>query len=86
MGCIGNKGRKYLSNQKLLGKDMIELCEFCEICVLDKSHRVSFENGSHTTSRSLDYVHSDLWGLESYPTFGENKYFLFIVYDYSRKV
>lgn len=86
MGHIGNKGLKYLSKQKLLGTDMIEPLEFCETCVLEKSHRVSFETGLHTTSRHLDYVHSDLWGPESHPTFGGNKYFLSIVDDCSRKV
>lgn len=59
---------------------------FCETWVMDKSHRVSFEVGSHTSKRPLDYVHSNLWGSESHPTFGWNRYFLSFVDDYSRKV
>lgn len=54
--------------------------------MLGKSHRVSFETGSHIIKKPLDYVRSDLWGLESHPTLGRNKYFLPIVVDYSKKV
>ena len=86
MGHIGFKGLKSLSNQKLLGKDDIETMEFCETCVLGKSHKVSFEASSHRTSRPLDYVHADLWGPEKHSTFGGSKYFLSLVDDYSRKV
>lgn len=70
IGYIRNQGLKYLSKQKLLGKNMIEHLEFYETCVLHKLHRVSFEIGSHNISRPLDYVHLDLRGLESHPTFG----------------
>lgn len=42
--------------------------------------------GSHTNKRPLDYIHADLWGHEDQPIFGGNKYFLFLVDDYSRKV
>ncbi|CAA3009529.1 Retrovirus-related Pol poly from transposon TNT 1-94 [Olea europaea subsp. europaea] len=86
MDHIGFKGLKSLSNQKLLGKDDIETMEFCETCVLGKSHKVSFEASSHRTSRPLDYVHADLWGPEKHSTFGGSKYFLSLVDDYSRKV
>lgn len=47
---------------------------------------MSFEKGSYTTKRHLNYVHADLWGPKSHPTFGENKYFLSIVDDFFRKV
>lgn len=86
MGHIGNKGLKSLYNQKLLGKDDIEPMNFCETCVLGKSHKVSFESSSYRTNRPLDYVHADLWGPEKHSTFGGCKYFLSLVDDYSRKV
>lgn len=82
MGHIGKNGLKYLSKQKLLEKDIVEPLEFCETCLLEKSHMVSFETGLHNTSRPLDYVHSDFWGPESHPTFGGNKYFISIIDDY----
>ncbi|KAL2472239.1 Retrotransposon protein [Abeliophyllum distichum] len=45
MGHIGKKGLKYLSDQNLLGKDTVAPLSFCEMSVLEKSHRVSFEIG-----------------------------------------
>lgn len=86
MRGIGNKGLKSLSNQKLFGKDLIESLNFCVTCLLGQSHRVCFEIGSHTTKRLLNYVHADLWKPKSHAHFDENKYFLSIVGDYSRKV
>ncbi|KAL2466629.1 CCHC-type domain-containing protein [Abeliophyllum distichum] len=70
MGHIGNKRLKYLSDLNLLGKDTVAPLNFCKPCVLGKSHIVSFEIGQHSTKRSLDYIHADLWGLEKYPTHG----------------
>lgn len=60
MEHLRNKGLKYLNNQKLLNKDIIEPLNFCEICELGKSHRVRFETGKHIINRRLDYVHLDL--------------------------
>lgn len=54
MGHIGNKRLKSLRNQKLLGKDYIDTVDFCETCVLDKSHKESFKFSSHRTNRPLD--------------------------------
>ncbi|XP_073222327.1 uncharacterized protein [Cicer arietinum] len=49
-----------------------------------KSKRVSFGVGQHNTSRSFEYVHSDLWG-PSRTHFGCS-YFITIIDDYSRKI
>lgn len=54
MGHIRNNSLKYLSNQRLLGKDIIEPLDFCETCVLGKSQKVGSKAGSHTTKRPLD--------------------------------
>lgn len=43
----------------LFGDDVQNL-EFCECCVLDKSHKLKFNKGAHTSKGVLDYVHSDL--------------------------
>ncbi|XP_022872515.1 uncharacterized protein LOC111391515 [Olea europaea var. sylvestris] len=85
MGHIGNKGLKSLSNQKLLGKDLVEILELCKNCVFGNSHRVSFETGPHVNKKPLDYVIANVWRPESHPTFGDNRYFLSIVDDYYRK-
>lgn len=40
--------------------DDVQNLEFCECCVLDKSHKLKFNKGAHTSKGVLDYVHSDL--------------------------
>nr|GEX73138.1 retrovirus-related Pol polyprotein from transposon TNT 1-94 [Tanacetum cinerariifolium] len=51
-----------LEKQGLFGKKSLGKLDFCEDCVLGKSHRVSFGVGRHTTQGVIDYVYSDLWG------------------------
>lgn len=41
--------------------------EFCEDCVIGKTHKVSFGTAQHITEDKLDYVHSDLWGSPNVP-------------------
>nr|GEU77026.1 hypothetical protein [Tanacetum cinerariifolium] len=60
--------------------------DFCENCVLEKSHRVSFGVERHTTQGVIDYVHSDLWGPSQVESLGGKRYFLSIVDDYSRRL
>nr|GEZ50326.1 retrovirus-related Pol polyprotein from transposon TNT 1-94 [Tanacetum cinerariifolium] len=72
--------------QGLFGKKSLCKLDFCENCVLGKSHRVSFDVGRHTTQGVIDYVHSDLWGLSQVESLGGKRYFLSIVDDYSRRV
>ena len=52
----------------------------------DKQHRLSFHKGTHLAKVCLHYVHADFWGPSQVPTHGGNKYFLFIVDDFTRKV
>lgn len=40
----------------------------------------------HTTDGILDYIHADLWGPARVVSHGDNRYFLSIVDDYSRKL
>ncbi|GJS29435.1 hypothetical protein Tco_0490055 [Tanacetum coccineum] len=75
-----------LEKQGLFGKKSLGKLDFCENCVLGKSHRVSFGVGRHTTQGVIDYVHSDLWGLSQVESLGGKRYFLSIVDDYSRRV
>ena len=61
--------------------------EFCETCVLGKSHKQSFPAAKHTTTEILEYIHSDLWGAPSTPeSQSGSKYFISFIDDYSRKV
>nr|GFC18222.1 retrovirus-related Pol polyprotein from transposon TNT 1-94 [Tanacetum cinerariifolium] len=62
MGHISELGLRVLEKQGLFGKKSLGKLNFCENCVLGKSHRVSFDVGRHTTQGVIDYVHSDLWG------------------------
>nr|GEZ21827.1 hypothetical protein [Tanacetum cinerariifolium] len=75
-----------LEKQRLFGKKSLGKIDFCENCVLGKSHRVGFGVGRHTTQGVMDYVHSDLWGPSQVESLGSKRYFLSIVDDYSRRV
>ena len=86
LGHIGDKGLQELGKQGLLGKERLSKLDFCETCVLGKSHKVKFNTGVHTTKAILDYVHSDLWGPSRVLSLGGARYFLSLIDDYSRRV
>lgn len=86
LGHMSSKGLKVLHNNGQLGKFSLSDLNFCEPCVLGKQHRLSFGKGIHLSTHKLDYVHSDLWGPEKCPTHGNNRFFLSIVDDYTRRV
>ncbi|GJT50780.1 retrovirus-related pol polyprotein from transposon TNT 1-94 [Tanacetum coccineum] len=85
-GHISEAGLQVLEKQVLFGKESLGKLDFCENCVLGKSHRVRFGVGRHTTQGVIDYVHSDLWGPSQVESLGGKRYFLSIVDDYSRRV
>ncbi|GJZ86393.1 zinc finger, CCHC-type containing protein [Tanacetum coccineum] len=62
LGHISEAGLHVLEKQGLFGKKSLGKLDFCENCVLGKSHQVIFGVGRHTTQGVIDYVHSDLWG------------------------
>ena len=69
----------YLSNKE------VDKLEFCETCVLGKSHKQSFPTAKHTSKGVLEYIHSDLWGAPSSPeSLRGCKYFISFIDDYSR--
>ncbi|GJY94512.1 retrovirus-related pol polyprotein from transposon TNT 1-94 [Tanacetum coccineum] len=49
LGHISEAGLHVLEKQELFGKKSLGKLNFCENCVLGKSHRVSFGIGMHTT-------------------------------------
>ncbi|GJZ16482.1 retrotransposon protein, putative, ty1-copia subclass [Tanacetum coccineum] len=86
LGHISEAGLQVLEKQGLFGKESLGKLDFCENCVLGKSHRVRFGVGRHTTQGVVDYVHSDLWGPSQVESLGGKRYFLSIIDDYSRRV
>ncbi|GKF62785.1 retrovirus-related pol polyprotein from transposon TNT 1-94 [Tanacetum coccineum] len=86
LGHISEAGLQVLEKQGLFGKKSLGKLEFCENCVLEKSHRVSFSVERHTTQGVIDYVHSDLWGPSQVESLGGKRYFLSIIDDYSKRV
>lgn len=61
--------------------------EFCEDCVIGKTHKVSFGTAQHITEDKLDYVHSDLWGSPNVPlSLSKSQYFMSFTDNWSRKV
>ncbi|GJX10003.1 retrovirus-related pol polyprotein from transposon TNT 1-94 [Tanacetum coccineum] len=86
LGHMSKAGLQVLEKQGLFGKKSLGKLDFCENCVLGKSHRVSFGVGRHTTQGVIDYVYSDLWGPSQVESLGGKRYFLSIVDDYSMRV
>ncbi|XP_073291104.1 uncharacterized mitochondrial protein AtMg00300-like [Primulina huaijiensis] len=64
LGHVSERGLSELSRQNLLCGDKIQGLEPCEYCTLGKAKIVQFGTGNHNTSRPLEYIHSDLWGLQ----------------------
>ena len=51
-----------------------------------KATRQKFNSGKHETKQTLDYVHSNLWGLSQVPFHGGARYFITFIDDYSKRV
>lgn len=49
-----------LKKQNLLNCGKVDKLEFCDHCILGKSHRLKFGTGMHVSSRPFEYVHSNL--------------------------
>ncbi|GKC23544.1 retrotransposon protein, putative, ty1-copia subclass [Tanacetum coccineum] len=86
LGHISEVGLQVLKKQGLFGKESLGKLDFYENCDPEKSHRVSFSVGRHTTQGVINYVHSELWGPSQVESLGGKRYFLSIVHDYSRRV
>ena len=88
---LGHPGMKNL--QTLLKKkhiiglnevkfDKNRLCSACEAGKITKKHHSA--KSIMTTTRPLEILHMDLFGLQNYASLGGNKYGLVIVDDFSR--
>ncbi|GKB55913.1 retrotransposon protein, putative, ty1-copia subclass [Tanacetum coccineum] len=76
LGHISEAGLQVLEKQGLFGKESLGKLDFCENCVLGKSHRVRFGVGRHTTQGVVDYVHSDLWGPSQVESLGGKRHLI----------
>ena len=77
---------KLVKNGFIPDKDVKEL-DFCEHCIIGKSHKLSFPKAKHVTKGILECVHSDLWGSPStLDSLAGNKYFVTLIDDFSTKV
>ncbi|CAL9238502.1 unnamed protein product [Arabidopsis halleri] len=56
------KNMNILVKEGYLDSKEVHTLDFCEECILGKSHKQSFPEAKHTTTGILEYVHSDLWG------------------------
>lgn len=68
MGHIGQKGLDVLVKKGCISREKVSDLKFCEDCMIEKTHRVSFGPAQHVTKEKLDYIHSDLWGSPNVPT------------------
>ena len=51
-----------------------------------KATPIKFQVGIHKTKGILEYIHVDLWSPAKLQTNGDNRYFLSIIDDFSRRV
>ena len=87
LGCMSLKGLQEFCKQGMLDSKHINSLDFCESCVLSKSHKLKFTKSTYTSKQILEYVHSDLWGSPYVPlSLNGLQYFLSLIDDYSRRV
>ena len=67
----------------LLHKAYVNSLNFCQTYILGKQHKLSFFKEAHLAKACLKYMHVNLWELAKVLTLGGNKYFLFLMDDYS---
>ncbi|KAG8480615.1 hypothetical protein CXB51_024767 [Gossypium anomalum] len=86
LGHMSENSMVELSKRGLLDGQGICKLNFCEHCVFGKQKRVRFTRGIHNMKETLEYIHSDLWGLSRVPSRGGANYMLTFIDDFSRKV
>ena len=85
LGHVSERGLNELTKQGLLSKEKLGKLPFCASYSFRK-FQLKFNKVVHSTSGTLNYIHSDLWGPSKHPTLGGGRYFLTFIDDYSRKV
>ena len=62
LGHMSLKCMNILVKKGYLSEKEVNSLDFCETCVLGKSHKQSFPKAKHKSTGVLEYIHSDLWG------------------------
>jgi hypothetical protein len=57
---------------------------FCTHCVESKMHKLPFTDSTSITTRPLELVHSDVWGLAPVTSINEIRYYVIFVDDFMR--
>ena len=57
LGHVNERGLVELEKQNLLNGNKLDKLEYCDHCILSKSHRVKFGTSMHVSSRPFEYVH-----------------------------
>lgn len=57
---VSERGLLELEKQGLLDGDKLGKLEFCKHCIFGKPTRLKFTRVVHSTTRILNYIHSDL--------------------------
>ena len=87
LGHKSLRGLQKLCKQGILDSKTITALEFCEPCVLGKTHKLKFAKASHISNCILEYVHADLWDSSFIPmSLTSYQYFMSIIDDHSRRV
>lgn len=81
LGHVNEKMLSVLGKQNLLRGHKDSNMEFCEHCMFGKNKTVV-----HSIRGKLDYIHSDLCGLNKLTSKNGARYFMTLIYDYSRMV
>jgi len=63
-----------------------EKSSLCEACILGKHSRKNFPCSISKSAKTLELIHSDIWGPSQVNSNGGNRYFITFIDDYSRKV
>ena len=86
LGHMSERGLLELHKKKLLKGIKSCKLDFCETCVIGKQCRVRFVTSNNRSKRTLEYVHSNVWGPVPIASLGGFRYFVTFIDDFSRKV
>ena len=87
LGHIGEKGLHALKNKNMVDglNDYSLEFDFCEHCIYGKQNHVQFYYSSHKSSRLLDLIHFDVFGLIKVPSISRALYYVSFVDEYLRR-
>jgi hypothetical protein len=87
LGHIREKGIRLLHGKGIVNEGMYNFSSdfyFCEHCVYVKYNRVRFPYGAMRVEVILKLLHSDVFGLVSFPQLGKSMYHVSFIDDFVR--